>query len=185
MLKIRVSTKGGRFQDHELDCAPATIGRSSKADVSVPDRSLSREHARLLCTDGIWSVVDLGSRNGTLLNGQLIDGAQKVIPGDVLELGATTLEVLDPEGASTAAGSAFDTGGSIFVPAADLLGESIDVAPKKGQAKDLHKYVERLHILNEVHIALAGSMAQEELLELFLYLFFDHLRPDVVSVLLI
>ncbi len=185
MLKFRVSTKGGRSFSHEVDLLSVTIGRSSNADVSVPDRSLSREHARMECVDGIWRVVDLGSRNGTLLNGELIVDAPEVVSGDVLELGATTLEVLDPGKEAFSGGTAeYDAGGSIFVPAADLLGDSIDSTAKSHEARDLPKYVERLHILNEVHNALAGSMALDELLELILDRVFDHLRPEEGAVFL-
>jgi pSer/pThr/pTyr-binding forkhead associated (FHA) protein len=61
------------------------IGRSSDCDLSLDDRAISRHHARLRRTIEGWDVLDLGSTNGTWLNGRRITSAV-ALPGDELEL---------------------------------------------------------------------------------------------------
>ncbi len=70
-----------------LDAAECIIGRSSKAAVRLEDDGVSRQHAKLLLGEaGIVNLVDLGSTNGTFLNGSQIDVAL-VREGDRIELG--------------------------------------------------------------------------------------------------
>ncbi len=70
-----------------LDSAECIIGRSSKAAVRLEDDGVSRQHAILLLGEaGIVNLVDLGSTNGTFLNGSQIDVAL-IREGDRIELG--------------------------------------------------------------------------------------------------
>lgn len=64
-----------------------TIGRDSKARFVVKEETISREHVRLTVKPGGVLVEDLGSANGTLLNGQPLKKAAKLRPGDKLLLG--------------------------------------------------------------------------------------------------
>jgi hypothetical protein len=77
---------------HQLVKSPSVIGRDSGSDIQVSDANASRAHARV-ATDGLgtWSVEDLGSTNGTLLNDQLVDQAL-LRDGDLLTIGVTVLE---------------------------------------------------------------------------------------------
>ena len=65
-----------------------TIGSSADNDLVVDDGSVSRAHALFELLSGTWFVEDLGSRNGTYLNGQRISGRRVVRPGDEIRLGA-------------------------------------------------------------------------------------------------
>ncbi|MEM6296846.1 MAG: FHA domain-containing protein, partial [Myxococcota bacterium] len=70
-----------------LDAAECIIGRSTKAAVRLEDDGVSRQHAKLLLGEaGIVNLVDLGSTNGTFLNGSQVDVAL-VREGDRIELG--------------------------------------------------------------------------------------------------
>lgn len=74
-----------------------TIGRSGSANLSLLDGDVSRTHAVLtVAADGI-RVTDLGSTNGTRIDGRLVppDGG-RLVPGRVLSLGATRLQLRDP-----------------------------------------------------------------------------------------
>jgi len=68
-----------------------TIGRLPECDVVVKDKGASRRHAQLRNQDGGWSVTDLGSTNGTKLNGQTVQ-THGLDDGDRITIGSTTLE---------------------------------------------------------------------------------------------
>jgi hypothetical protein len=71
--------------------AGATLGRSRKCDIVVDDPNVSREHAEIRPRGGSWVLVDLGSTNGSSINGRRIDGAEVLKPGDEIELGTSTM----------------------------------------------------------------------------------------------
>jgi hypothetical protein len=75
-----------------LDSAPLTLGRSSKNDVDLGrDEYASSEHARLEPRrDGVW-LADVGSTNGTYLNGTRLTNPKRLAPGDVVRIGETEL----------------------------------------------------------------------------------------------
>lgn len=66
--------------------SPLVLGRGAECGARFTDARLSRRHARLEFRDGAWFIRDLGSKNGTLLNGRRIDSA-RLAPGDWLSLG--------------------------------------------------------------------------------------------------
>ncbi len=69
----------------------AVIGRSASAQVVLPDEFVSQRHARLVARGGRYWIEDLGSTNGTYLNGQRIEAPAPLVDGDLLRLGTTTL----------------------------------------------------------------------------------------------
>lgn len=72
--------------------AGATLGRSRECDVVIDDPNVSRHHAEIRPdAAGYWSLVDLGSTNGTVLDGRRIDGSVKLTPGDEIEIGTSTI----------------------------------------------------------------------------------------------
>jgi Protein of unknown function (DUF3662)/FHA domain len=69
----------------------ATLGRGRQCDVVINDPNVSRKHAEIRPRGGSWVVTDLGSTNGSQLNGRRIDGPEVLRPGDELELGASVM----------------------------------------------------------------------------------------------
>jgi pSer/pThr/pTyr-binding forkhead associated (FHA) protein len=78
--------------EFELDSSPLTIGRGGNNDVPLErDEFASARHARVEPRrDGVW-VNDLGSTNGTFVNGVQIDRPRKLVNGDVVRVGETEL----------------------------------------------------------------------------------------------
>ena len=77
-----------------VDSAPVTFGRGGQNTIPLDgDEFASAQHARVEArTDGVW-VEDLGSTNGTFVNGARISTARKLERGDVLRVGQTDLRV--------------------------------------------------------------------------------------------
>ena len=78
--------------DLVLNSAPLTVGRGEQNDVELEaDEFASAEHARFdPRRDGVW-VNDVGSTNGTYVNGARIQRPRKLAPGDVVRIGETDL----------------------------------------------------------------------------------------------
>lgn len=100
---VTVPVTGGRLvvvespvlddgEEYEIDSAPITIGRGGQNDIAIDgDEFASARHVRFEPRrDGVW-VTDLGSTNGTYVNGLRIDGARRLAPGDVVRVGETDL----------------------------------------------------------------------------------------------
>jgi pSer/pThr/pTyr-binding forkhead associated (FHA) protein len=79
-------------EQYELDSAELTIGRGGQNDISIEgDEFASARHVRIEPRrDGVW-VHDLGSTNGTHVNGVRIDRPRKLAVGDVVRVGETEL----------------------------------------------------------------------------------------------
>ncbi|ONH22979.1 FHA domain-containing protein [Pseudofrankia asymbiotica] len=86
--------RDGQGRTHPLRMGRMSIGRGLSNDVVVNDLLASREHAELLVGRGGAQLVDLGSANGTFLNGQRIDRAV-LKPGDVIAIGHHMFYVAD------------------------------------------------------------------------------------------
>ncbi|MCJ7603346.1 MAG: FHA domain-containing protein [Desulfobulbaceae bacterium] len=63
------------------------IGRSSEADVVVDNTAISRKHTALERRNGIYFLEDLGSLNGTMVNGKKLDSCVQLFDDDVIEIG--------------------------------------------------------------------------------------------------
>jgi hypothetical protein len=72
-----------------------TIGRELACDLTLADNTVSRWHASLHRDGDGWLLDDLGSTNGTWLNGWRVTTASPVIPGDLLSFGALTFVLTD------------------------------------------------------------------------------------------
>jgi pSer/pThr/pTyr-binding forkhead associated (FHA) protein len=89
VIQSQVLTVGEEFG---LDAKPLTVGRGTQNDVSIDgDEFASARHVRVEPRrDGVW-VSDVGSTNGTYVNGVRIDRPRKLVQGDVVRVGETEL----------------------------------------------------------------------------------------------
>ena len=186
-ISLHVVPATGVAFDVEPDEEAVIIGRSSDAGIAVADRSMSRRHARLFREGQEWLVEDLGSRNGTLLNGRRITEPTPVGVGTALRIGSTTINVSEAAGQTplTSAGIEFD-GHTVFRSAAELLKEPQAISSGAVSVEDdvLRRYTARLKVLNEVHQSLDRNLTLEDLLELILDRAFDNLRPEEGTIFL-
>ena len=72
---------------------PIVIGRSPGADIVLGDDFVSGRHARVSPSGDGAVVEDLGSTNGTILNGQPLNASTTLRPGDIIDIGAARLKV--------------------------------------------------------------------------------------------
>src|SRR4051812_27560359 len=96
MDKLKLKVTGGNAAGTEIVVDDElVIGRMAGGQGGLgEDIEISRRHARIARTeDGTHSIEDLGSTNGTVVNGRQITDAELLYPGDVIEVGATTMVV--------------------------------------------------------------------------------------------
>ena len=91
--------QNGPLAGRGLTVADALVVGRDQADLTIDDAELSRRHAVIRAVDGLLEVRDLGSLNGTWVNGRLINAPTRLRPGDVIEMGRTSIGV---RGQSTA-----------------------------------------------------------------------------------
>jgi hypothetical protein len=75
---------------HELSTGRNVIGRGTEADIRLPDTGVSRKHVDVVLDGGTAMVEDLGSTNGTLVNGRRVN-RQALVDGDVIRIGHSVL----------------------------------------------------------------------------------------------
>jgi len=77
---------------HVIPPGGAVIGRSRDCDVVLADANVSRRHAEVRpAAAGTWTISDLGSTNGVLVNGRRIEGAEQLQTGDRIALGTAEI----------------------------------------------------------------------------------------------
>gem|GEM_PF-408373 len=96
MLRIIIQEKGGNRQEIQTDKAEFTIGRVPINDLALPKNNVSKRHAKIARTDSGWELIDLGSTNGTFVNGDQVK-QHRITPTDQVIIGDFLLqfEMLD------------------------------------------------------------------------------------------
>jgi pilus assembly protein CpaF len=93
MLSILITDKDGSHRRQELQTEEAIIGRADEADIILPKNSVSKRHARIVRKNDRYVIADLGSTNGTYVNGRKIHGSLVLAEGDKIYLGDFILTV--------------------------------------------------------------------------------------------
>ena len=95
----RVIANPGRRDErvHELDPGETLIGRGRESDIRVPNKSLSRQHARLKIEQGRTTITDLGSKNGTFIDGQRVEDEAELFDGQQFSCGDVVFVFSDAE----------------------------------------------------------------------------------------
>jgi hypothetical protein len=87
-----------------------TLGRAATCQIVIDNDFASRRHAQIVRRDDLYWLRDLGSKNGTLLNGQPVSGEMILADGAELAIGAAKFRFIDP--AATRTHPSVSTGGS-------------------------------------------------------------------------
>jgi hypothetical protein len=101
------TTPGAAFT---LEGDQLTIGRDSANEIVINDAEVSRRHARLTFQGGKYVLEDLGSTNGTFVNGQRLAGPRVLKPGEVVSFGEQIVLIFEA--------TTFDPGATVVSPRA-------------------------------------------------------------------
>jgi pSer/pThr/pTyr-binding forkhead associated (FHA) protein len=107
-----------------------TIGRSSDCDLVINDASISRQHVQIIRQEMGWYVQDLGSRNGTAINGQRLSAPLRLEDGDTLTVGDISLRYL-------AANPAVENAASESTAPEEPITETLPAASEQPAAEEM------------------------------------------------
>lgn len=160
-----------------------TLGRSSQNDVAIPDASLSRHHARITMKEGIPYLEDLGSLNGTSLNGERITVPHPLREEDAILLGQVAVRLGTPGhgprvriGVDTDASS---SAGSIVLPL-----DRLRAAPTRSEAPETLRLREVISEIQALSLELLEDSPPEQLLSHLLDRLWTLLSPWRAAVLI-
>src|SRR5689334_15343078 len=175
--------KGRRF---ELPDQPTLVGRESR-QLPLTDNTVSRRHAELLPGDEGWTLRDLGSSNGTYINGLRVTNRYSLKLGDQIRVGRTLMVFGAQPGVTRARGndvsltgaeSGLDASIMHTVPSND---DSMVLAVPEPAAAALGN----LKILYQLGAALGSSFDIDQVLDVVMDLVFEHVKADRGIILLI
>jgi two-component system NtrC family sensor kinase len=191
MLVLTVIQGPDKGKTFELpDDEPQLLGRSSEA-LPITDNTVSRRHAELTPDDGRWWIHDLGSQNGTWLNGSRLGVPTLLKPGDQIRTGSTLWVFGKTErrggGGGGASGGA-GRGGAISADELEiaiekslpsnedsvLLSDSVVLGDVDPRASAL----EHLRVLYRLMAMTGGLVSREQFLPGVMELVFEVFRPE-------
>src|SRR5437762_2505281 len=125
-MSLRLSTTlNGEAREWPLETSPLRVGRASGNAVQLLDGTVSKEHAEFTLEGERWFVRDLGSRNGTRVNGREAISPLAVGSGDQLEIGHVLLVVSPGDDAGERRFSTSEhVGSSLAIKVSDVLQRS-------------------------------------------------------------
>jgi serine phosphatase RsbU (regulator of sigma subunit)/pSer/pThr/pTyr-binding forkhead associated (FHA) protein len=158
---------GDEIQRWMLTEGSHRVGRGTGSQIVLSDRSVSREHAELVVRAGATEIRDLGSRNGTWVNGEPVSEAVPLAGGDTLRFGSVELAVTD-DAATPAAPRAPREISPALLSAVEEIDTSVqlrwdDVHDEK-QAVSVHER-ELLRVLTEAGALLVAPKPLAEVFE--------------------
>jgi class 3 adenylate cyclase len=145
MWQIIINGPGYFDTSYDLPEGVTSLGRADENDIVLGGDLVSRRHARLYVEGDVLRIEDLGSRNGSRVNGAALQGSRQLAPGDTVALGENTLSVRQPNTVESAATEMVDLGAGGVV----RFGHGQDVGPAVLLAKNV-KDADVLRLLDNV-----------------------------------
>ena len=127
MTRLCIRQQNGQATDLDLTDDSYSIGRSAENDIVLEGGRVSRRHAKLQRAGDDYTIVDLGSHNGTFVNGLRLQQPAVLKPGDEIGVGPHVLIFEPPANAATIQGPVTV---SLEKDYADLLSEATSFFPK-------------------------------------------------------
>ncbi len=187
MLELHITAPDDARWEHHVLEDEVVIGRSTRAGLTISDRSLSRLHARLFRSGESWFVEDLGSRNGTFIDQVRTEGETRIHLGQTVALGGSKVKLMG--GRRLDNGQDLMDGHTVFRSADALLesGPMLSDRTDTDEAAEAEQSpaVDRLRLLIDVHKALGRSVDLQELLDIILDSVFDYLKPEDGAIFLV
>jgi two-component system NtrC family sensor kinase len=176
LLVLQGPDKGRRF---ELPDAPALVGRESR-QLPITDNTVSRRHCELYpMEDTSWMLKDLGSANGTWINGQRVERTAMLKLGDQIRVGRTILVFGAQPGVSRA------RGGDVRLTGNDAMDSSImhtvqssDDSMVLAVPEPAAAAMANLKLLYQLNASLGSSFDMDQVLEVVMDLVFEHVKAD-------
>lgn len=185
MAHLSIKYSNGTSDRFPLARLRTTIGRSARSDVCIPDAFASRLHAEIRQEGDNYWLLDLGSANGTKLNGMTVTETQRLFPGGEIQIGETRLrfdnDTLTPRTISARlipdATDRLDPSNTISLPALKTpTAEILD--------SQLSSRSDLLGLISKVGVALLSSSGLDETLQQVASLVFDAVPAERVVIML-
>ncbi len=183
LLVLQGPDKGRRF---ELPDAPAVLGRDSR-QIPLTDQTVSRRHAELVPADGDWILKDMGSVNGSYLNGVRVDNRRTLKLGDQIRVGRTLMVFGAQPGISrtnsgnvSLAGEEMGMDSAIMHTVASNEDSMVLAVPEPAVSA-----MANLKLLYQLGAALGSSFDVDKVVEVVMDLVFEHVQADRGILLLI
>ncbi len=183
LLVLQGPDKGRRF---ELPDASALLGRDSR-QIPLTDQTVSRRHAELVPLEGEWVLKDLGSVNGSYVNGARVDNRRALKLGDQIRVGRSLLVFGAQPGVSRSSGGNVTLSGeemgmdsAIMHTVVSNEDSMVLAVPEPAVAA-----MANLKILYQLGAALGSSFDVDHVLEVVMDLVFEHVRADRGIIMLI
>lgn len=204
MVKLLIKMPGKPPYTVDVTKLRVTLGRSVRNDVCLEDPFASRVHAEIRCEGKTCWLTDLGSANGTFVNGVRISGTVQIFPGDRLHIGETLIEV-HPLAAAPLATSLTVTGEKLptpdivatpetlvssaqqlTTPAAGLQSviETVRTAAGKEISPDVDRSKGLVAVISQVGVALLSPLSLDEVLKQIVGLVLEAIPADRAFLLL-
>jgi hypothetical protein len=163
-MRLVLKQKDGETKEFQFMQGPIRIGRAADSHVFLPDRTVSKKHAVILCNDdGVWHVQDLESSNKTFLNGQEVHVAE-IKTGDAISITDFTIEVSLDDHARPADPVQLEDTLNLEAGLATPLHETVVRKPDAGHAPAMRLPAKRLSDFVHACDAICKSKNLEELL---------------------
>src|SRR5499427_36545 len=189
MAELIVKYPDRAAEHFQISRLRVTIGRSARNDLCIPDPFASRVHAEVRNEGDEYFLQDLGSANGTLYNGSVVEAPVTLTRGGRIQIGETEI-VFNDSAFPLSSGATMITDNSSSIPEATIalssadrttsgLFEAIEGArTREDSAPRPAKQIDLLALISKVGVALLASVTLNETLEQIVALVFEAVPAD-------